>query len=142
MYVTVHRVGSAQRRYDSRGAAQAISLCNDVGCGRKISLIIRPHPTSLQSLIKANCLSCTAPVVPPLGSAFVCVYQYFTYFHSCSNFYISAGKGLIKKLTEQIVMPQCACESEVYGIVSVCVCLGCYSCSGINEVQVRVSIGF
>ncbi len=42
-------------------------------------------------------------VVHRIGSAFVCVYQYFTYFHSCSNFYISSGKGLIKKLTEQIV---------------------------------------
>ncbi len=38
-----------------------------------------------------------------LAVRFVGVYQYFTYFHSCSNFYISAGKGLIKKLDEQIV---------------------------------------
>ncbi len=38
-----------------------------------------------------------------------------------------------------MIMPRCACASEVYGNVSVCVCLGC---SGINEVQVRVSIGF
>ena len=37
-------------------------------------------------------------------------------------------------------MPRCACASEVYGSVSVCV--DCYSCSRINEVQVRVSIGF
>ena len=33
-----------------------------------------------------------------------------------------------------------------YTVVCVCVCLsvclGCYSCSGINEVQVSVSIGF
>ncbi len=36
-------------------------------------------------------------------------------------------------------MPRCACASEVYG--SVCVCLGCYSCSGINDVQVSDSIG-
>ncbi len=38
----------------------------------------------------------------------------------------------------------CACASEVYGSVFVClcVCVDCYSCSRINEVQVRVSIGF
>ncbi len=37
-----------------------------------------------------------------IGSAFVCIYNnYFTYFHSFSNFYISAGKGLIKKRTEE-----------------------------------------
>ncbi len=41
-----------------------------------------------------------------------------------------------------------ACASEVYGSVFVClcvcvsVCVDCYSCSRINEVQVRVSIGF
>ena len=41
-------------------------------------------------------------------------------------------------------MPQCACASDVYGIVFVClcVCVDCYSCARINEVQVRVSIGF
>ncbi len=39
-----------QRRYDRCGAAQAISL--NVGRGRINSLIIRPRPTSLQSLIK------------------------------------------------------------------------------------------
>ncbi len=45
-------------------------------------------------------------------------------------------------------MPRCACASEVYGrvfvymYVSVCVSVDCYSCSRINEVQVRVSIGF
>ncbi len=43
-------------------------------------------------------------------------------------------------LNRGIIMPRCACASEVYGSVSVCVCLSCYSCSGINEVQVRVSI--
>ena len=40
-------------------------------------------------------------------------------------------------------MPRCACASEVYGSVSVCVCLSvcvdCYSCSRINEVQVGVA---
>ncbi len=43
-----------------------------------------------------------------------------------------------------IIMPRCACVSEVYGSVFVClcVCVECYSCSRINEVQVRVSIGF
>ncbi len=43
-----------------------------------------------------------------------------------------------------IIMPRCACASEVYGSVFVClsVCVDCYSCSRINEVQVRVSIGF
>ena len=52
------------------------------------------------------------------------------------------------------IMPRCACASEVYGSVSVsvclcvcvCVCLSvcvdCYSCSRMNQVQVRVSIGF
>ncbi len=29
-----------------------------------------------------------------------------------------------------------------YTVVCVSVCVDCYSCSGINEVQVRVSIGF
>ncbi len=33
-------------------------------------------------------------------------------------------------------------RSEVYGSVCVCVCVECYSCSMLNEVQVRVSIGF
>ncbi len=42
--------------------------------------------------------------------------------------------------TPSVIMPQCACASKVYG--SVCVCVDCYSCSRINEVQVRVSIGF
>ena len=43
-----------------------------------------------------------------------------------------------------IIMPRCACASEVYGSVFVClsVCVDCYSCSRTNEVQVRVSIGF
>ncbi len=36
------------------------------------------------------------------------------------------------------------CASEVYGSVFVClyVCVDCYSCSRMNQVQVRVSIGF
>ncbi len=56
------------------------------------------------------------------------------------------------ELTQRFVMPRCACASEVYGSVLVClcvcvsvclcVCVDCYSCSRINEVQVRVSIGF
>ncbi len=29
-----------------------------------------------------------------------------------------------------------------YTVVCVCVCVDCYSCSRINEVQVRISIGF
>ncbi len=43
-----------------------------------------------------------------------------------------------------VIMPRCACASEVYGSVFVClsVCVVCYSCSRINEVQVRVSIVF
>ncbi len=56
-------------------------------------------------------------------------------------------------------MPRCPCASEVYGSVCVCVCVcararavpcraggrvgvDCYSCSRMNQVQVRVSIGF
>ena len=42
-------------------------------------------------------------------------------------------------------MPRCACASEVYGSVFVClsVCVSvCVCCTRINEVQVRVSIGF
>ena len=43
-------------------------------------------------------------------------------------------------------MPLCACAGEIYGSVfavhvSVCLYVDCYSCSRINEVQVRVSIG-
>ena len=34
-------------------------------------------------------------------------------------------------------MPQCACASEAYSSV----CVDCYSCTRINKVQVRVSIG-
>ncbi len=48
-----------------------------------------------------------------------------------------------------LFMPRCGCASEVYGSVFVCVCVyvsvsvvDCYSCSRINEVQVRVSMGF
>ncbi len=41
-----------------------------------------------------------------------------------------------------IFMPRCACASEVYGSVFVRVCVDCFSCSRISEVQVRVSIGF
>ncbi len=43
-----------------------------------------------------------------------------------------------------LFMPRCACASEVYGSVFVClsVCVDYFSCSRINEVQVRVSIGF
>ncbi len=37
-------------------------------------------------------------------------------------------------------MPRCACASEVYGSVFVCVCVDYFSCSRINEVQVRVSL--
>ena len=46
--------------------------------------------------------------------------------------------------SSSVIMPRCACASEVYGsvFVCVCVCVDCYSCSRINEVQVRVSIGF
>ena len=35
----------------------------------------------------------------------------------------------------------CVCVC-VRACMSVCVCIDCYSCSRINEVQVRVSIGF
>ena len=41
-------------------------------------------------------------------------------------------------------MPRCTCASEcVYVCVCVCVCVDsyCNSCSSINELQVRVSIG-
>ncbi len=50
--------------------------------------------------LQAHFISTTSRLYIGLACAFVGVYQYFTYFHSCSNFYISAGKGLIKKLTE------------------------------------------
>ncbi len=41
-------------------------------------------------------------------------------------------------------MLRCAYASEVYGsvCVCVCVCVDCYSCSRINEVQVRVLFMF
>ncbi len=43
-------------------------------------------------------------------------------------------------------MPRCVCASEVYGSVfvslCVCVCVDYYSCSMMNEMQVRTSIGF
>ena len=43
-------------------------------------------------------------------------------------------------------MPRCACMRKrgIYGSVFVClcVCVDCYSCSRMNQVQVRVSIGF
>ena len=55
-------------------------------------------------------------------------------------------------------MPRCACASEVYSsvfvclsvcvsvsvcvCVCVCVCVDRYSCSRMNQVQARVSIGF
>ena len=42
----------SQSMYARRSAAQAISLCNDVGRGRIISSIIRPRPMSLKSLIR------------------------------------------------------------------------------------------
>ncbi len=37
-----------------------------------------------------------------------------------------------------VFMPQCACATVRYSntVVCACVCLGCYSCSGINKVQV------
>ncbi len=38
-------------------------------------------------------------------------------------------------------MPRLRMHSEVYCSVCVCVCVECYSCSTINEVQVLVSIG-
>ena len=51
---------------------------------------------------------------------------------------------VVSASTVCIIMPRCACASEVYGSVFVylSVCVDCYSCSGINEVQVRVFIGF
>ncbi len=36
-----------------------------------------------------------------------------------------------------LVIPRVRMHSEVYGSVFVSVCLGCYSCSGIDEVQVK-----
>ncbi len=53
----------------------------------------------------------------------------------------SGGFGVASAIS--VVMPRCACTSEVYGGVFVCVsvCVDCYSCSRMNDVQVRVSIG-
>ncbi len=42
----------------------------------------------------------------------------------------------------EVIMPRCACASEVYGSVFVCACVDCYRCSVINEVQVREYVGF
>ncbi len=51
-----------------------------------------------------------------------------------------------------VIMPRCAHAQSRYTVVCLCVCVSvclcvcvsveCYSCSRINEVQVRVSIGF
>ncbi len=50
---------------------------------------------------------------------------------------ISCMKYEARNLIEGLfIMPQCACASEVYG--SVFVCVYCYSCSSINLVKVRV----
>ena len=60
---------------------------------------------------------------------------------------------LLRVYSVTVIMPRCACASEVYGsVVCVCVCVcvcacvcvrvDCYSCSRINEVQVRAFIGF
>ncbi len=38
-----------------------------------------------------------------------------------------------------IIMPLCVCANEIYDSVCVCVSVDCYSCSGINELQVRDS---
>ncbi len=57
----------------------------------------------------------------------------------------SATQWYICRVFSAIIMPRCACASEVYGSVFVClsVCVSvCVDCSRINEVQVRVSIGF
>ncbi len=60
-----------QRRYDRRGAAQAISLCNDVGRGRNVIAEAKAsqnsYPPTHNVIAEANCLSCTTPVVPPLS---------------------------------------------------------------------------
>ncbi len=60
---------------------------------------------------------------------------------------MSATRGCdfyYRRLICIIIMPRCACASEVYGSVFVClsVCVDRYSCSRMNQVQVRVSIGF
>ncbi len=63
--VVSHTLGhgiTTQRRYDRRGAAQAIST--DYSQQKHTTWAGRGRIIIAQS--KANCLSCTAPVVPPL----------------------------------------------------------------------------
>ncbi len=86
----------------------------------------------------------------PLTNRVIKVIQYRKELY---DFYYTLTTGIL-------IMYRCACASEVYGSVFVCVprcvcvcvcvcvcicmsvCPGCYNCSMINEVQVRVSIGF
>ncbi len=52
--------------------------------------------------------------------------------------------------SNHVIMPRCAHAQARYTVVCLCVCVcvclsacvDCYSCLRINEVQVRVSIGF
>ncbi len=54
------------------------------------------------------------------------------------TFVISSLASLVVR-GESVIMPRCACASEVYGSVFVClcVCVDCYSCSRMNQVQVK-----
>ncbi len=51
---------------------------------------------------------------------------------------------IINNYITVIIMPRCAYAQARYTVVCVClsVCVDCYSCSRMNQVQVRVSIGF
>ncbi len=60
--------------------------------------------------------------------------------NNCFKITDEGDGGRVRMEGENIIMPRCTCASEVYGSVCVTVCVDCYSCSRINEVQVRVSI--
>ncbi len=94
-------------------------------------------------------LFCTIPCIIP-----ACIKRKKVFISSCTHMMIcsySSFRHIHRGISTRgafIIMPRCACASEVYGsvfvYVSVClsVCVECYSCSRINEVQVRVMARF